>query len=72
MVELRENQKRLRGCKRHRFPGGHIPALGQKLVCLECGGTLGLTDAGYYVDGYVAAGGCEDDVWPGFSRRHEK
>ncbi len=70
-VEVQENQRKLNSCKKHRFEGG-AAKMGQKFGCLECGGTLGLTDIGYYVKGYVAHGGNVNDIWPGFERRHEK
>ena len=64
--QVKANSTKLRACPRHRFLGGEI-RLGQKVVCLFCGGEMGLVSVGDYIRGYVAAGGDENDVWPGFS-----
>ena len=69
LVQVRANHAKLDGCKRHRFDGGKKVALGMKCVCLDCGGTMSLTDAGWYVKGYEAAGGEADDIWPGYHAR---
>ena len=61
--QVKENHRKLRECKRHRFSGGKV-SLGQKVICLECGGEMGLVSVGDYIRGYEAHGGNADDVWP--------
>lgn len=59
---VQENQKKIRSCKRHYFGVAGLLKLGQKLTCQNCGGVMGLTDAGNYVRGYQAAGGAATDI----------
>lgn len=66
--EVKENAAKLKACPRHRFPGGDVK-LGQRVTCLECGGWMNLTRAGEYVNGYEAAGGDADNVWPGWREK---
>lgn len=66
--QVKANHAKLRNCKRHRFPEGDVK-IGQKMVCLECGGEMDLTRIGEYIRGYQAAGGKADDVWPGYERK---
>lgn len=54
-AEVQANSVRLRGCARHRFDGDW--KIGQRKVCLVCGGGMSLTDIGNYIRGYEAAGG---------------
>lgn len=65
--EVKENHRRWRSCPRHRFstPEGGV-TIGTKLVCECCGATADLVKISTYIEGYVAAGGNPDDVWPGF------
>ena len=37
----------------------------QKFQCLHCGGTIG-SEVQYYIQGFEAAGGKADDVFPGW------
>ncbi|MFA6619298.1 MAG: hypothetical protein WCT23_09550 [Candidatus Neomarinimicrobiota bacterium] len=60
--EVQENQKKLRGCKRHCFGAAKPLQLGQKLICQNCGGVMGLSDIGNYIRGYQAAGGAATDI----------
>ena len=69
LVQVRANQAKLSGCKQHRFDGGKTVKLGMKCECLACGGTISLTDAGWYIKGFEAAGGSADDIWPGYHAR---
>lgn len=64
--EARANLEKLRGCSRHRFepPEQYRPA--QEIMCQACGGRIRLTDIALYIQGYEAAGGNADDIWPGF------
>lgn len=62
-AEVKANWGRIRACKRHNFKGGAV-TLGQKHVCLACGGEVDNTYIGAYIDGYEAGGGAADDVWP--------
>lgn len=64
--DVKANSARLQACARHRFDGGF--QIGQKKVCLVCGGGMGLTDIGNYIRGYEAAGGNANDVWPDFHK----
>jgi hypothetical protein len=70
-ADVKVNHAKIRACVRHRFPDAEANPvkMGAKVTCTACGGTLGLTDAGYYFDGFVAAGGNPDDVWPNFTRK---
>lgn len=65
--DVRENIAKLRGCPRHRYPGGHVSKMGAKYVCLECGGSMDLIAIGSYVAGYAAAGADINDIWPGWA-----
>ena len=60
--EVKENHRLLRTCRRHRFQGEF--RLGQRMTCLECGGTLTTTDIHMYAKGYAAAGGKPEEIWP--------
>lgn len=62
--EVNENHRLLGTCSRHRFQGEH--RLGQRMTCLECGGTLTPSDILMYARGYAAAGGKLEDIWPAF------
>lgn len=67
LAVIRANRERLDSCDRHLFEYEKVQ-IGQKLACSKCKGTMQLTDAGWYVKGYEAAGGNADDVWPGFRK----
>lgn len=69
LAQVRANHAKLASCKRHRFEGGKRMKLGMKCECLNCGGTMSLTDAGWYIEGFEAAGGSADDIWPGYHAR---
>jgi hypothetical protein len=63
-AEVQANRARLSGCARHRFDGDW--KIGQRKVCLVCGGGMSLTDIGNYIRGYEAAGGNANDIWQDF------
>jgi hypothetical protein len=67
MEQIRENQSRLDGCKRHRFPALAItsdkPAFRHRYRCDHCGGEVDATAIMNYCAGYEAAGGDPADVW---------
>lgn len=65
-VEVKANHARLKSCAKHQYEGGQIKKLGAKYACKNCGGTRGLEHIGDYIDGYVAAGGNSEDIWPGW------
>lgn len=65
LAKIRANQAMLDSCPLHRFEPTDVK-LGAKFICLKCGGTMGLTDIGWYIKGYEAGNGSCDDVWPGF------
>ncbi len=67
-AEVQENSRRLRGCVRHLFSIHDIHKMGQKIACHVCGGKMNLTDIGYYIEGYKAAGKSSDDIMPGFEK----
>lgn len=64
--QVKENLNRLRNCPRHRFAADQLVQIGTKVTCLECQGSISLTDVGLYIQGYKAAGGSADDIWPGY------
>jgi hypothetical protein len=70
-AEAKANVAKLDTCPRHRFTSTPVK-LGDKFICLACGGTVGLTDLGNYIRGYRAHGGDADDIWPGWATRHDK
>lgn len=63
---VKANRAKLKSCKRHGFTGGKITNLGDKYRCLHCGGTESLSNVAAYIEGYEAAGGNADDIWPGW------
>jgi hypothetical protein len=63
MAEVRENQRKLKNCPRHRFAGGPIK-LGAKHTCLWCGGSISNSDLLSYCRGFAAAGGDPNVVYP--------
>lgn len=67
--QIKENRSKLDGCARHRFEIGEPPyAMGQKVACTNCGGSLGLVEIAAYTRGYAAAGGDPGDVAPGWHK----
>lgn len=66
--EVRANISALDNCARHRFRPEPVK-MGQKVICLSCGGMMSLPDAGQYIRGCQAAGGNPDDVWPGWFKK---
>lgn len=60
--EVKNNQKKIRGCKKHYFGNAGPLKLGQKLTCENCGGVMGLSEIGSYIRGYEAAGGAATDI----------
>lgn len=70
LEEVRANQARLDNCKRHHFPTWPENigrALGLKVDCCNCGGTIDARMAAAYARGYAAAGGDPNDVIPGWN-----
>lgn len=63
---VQENSRRLRGCPRHRFKGERSTMLKANYVCSECGGEIDSLKINYYIQGYMAAGGDVNDIWPGY------
>jgi hypothetical protein len=68
LAEIRENHRKLDSCDGHNFNIPENPKLNQRLECSKCGGTLRFEAIGYYIRGYVHAGGNADDVWPGWNK----
>jgi hypothetical protein len=63
----RENIRKRNECSGHFFAGG-TAKLGGKYCCMTCGAVMNLPEVALYIQGFVHAGGREDDVWPGWSR----
>jgi hypothetical protein len=61
------NIDKLHGCSRHRFVPAEVK-VGAYYTCLNCGGQIGAVDLGFYIDGYKAAGGNVNDVFPGWTK----
>lgn len=60
--KVKDNQKKIRSCKRHDFGSVGLVKIGQKLTCKNCGGIMGLTEICDYIRGYQAAGGAATDI----------
>lgn len=67
--KAKANKRRLDACARHRFfsrsPSEGSP-FGKSFVCLNCGGAMNFLSIGEYIEGYQAAGGNPNDIWPGW------
>lgn len=63
--KARENNKRIESCSRHVFPADSV-RLGVKYRCLNCRGEMDAVSVKYYIEGYMAAGGNPDVIWPGW------
>jgi hypothetical protein len=66
MQEIMENQRKLDGCKRHRFPVEPIAGQArfrQRYRCEHCSGEVEAVAIMNYCAGYAAAGGDPADVW---------
>lgn len=63
-LKIEENRKALASCKLHYF--GDEPYENHSLArCESCGGVMAKSMALAYRDGFVAAGGLPDKIWPG-------
>lgn len=69
-AEVKENLRKIRACSRHRFVAQAVK-LGQKVVCQNCSGQMGLTSIGDYIAGYKAAGGDVNDIWPDYEGKSD-
>lgn len=61
-----DNRGKIDACPCHVFPANTVVQFGGKVTCERCGGTMGLVEAFRYVQGYEAAGGLANDIWPNF------
>lgn len=68
--EAKLNSKRLKDCPRHLFEPQPVK-IGLRLTCMKCQGLISLSDVGHYIQGYEAAGGSADDIWPGYRKKSE-
>lgn len=67
LKEVRANRALLKSCRRHTIDPSTYK-FGHKLTCIHCGGTISATEYMAYVNGYIAAGGEANDVWPGWEK----
>lgn len=65
LKEIRKNSSKVDGCDRHKF-SGELMERGNKYTCLNCGGKMNGTAVLYYIQGYEAAGGDCNDIYPGW------
>jgi hypothetical protein len=70
LARVRENHRRLDGCRRHLFTATAV-RIGEKLKCEHCGGEISLTNIGAYIAGYRAAGGDAADIWPAYAQNKD-
>lgn len=63
LSEIQANRVTLDNCPRHRFDLKKSPfKIGEKVRCDRCSGWMSLTQVGYYVRGYAAAGANPCDI----------
>jgi hypothetical protein len=63
-AEVKENLRKRRACPQHLFPPAEAK-MQTRVVCTRCTAWLGTCDALAYCEGFRAAGGDTDEVWPG-------
>lgn len=66
LKSIRANSKKLQECKCHKFSGERMPP-GNNYTCLNCGGEMKGRDVLFYIEGYKAAGGDCNDIYPGWN-----
>lgn len=66
LSRIRKNSNLLDACPRHEFTGEKMPP-GNKYTCLICGGEMKGRDVLFYIQGYQAAGGDCNDIYPGWN-----
>jgi hypothetical protein len=65
--DVKANRIKRQACPRHTIaPNSYT--FGRKVTCLNCEATIQATEYMAYVEGYVAAGGEANDVWPGWEK----
>lgn len=69
-AEVKENHRKRRSCPQHRFPPAESK-WHRKVVCLRCSGWLTMSDALAYCEGFRAAGGDPEEIWPGAVAKRE-
>lgn len=69
--DMKLNHAKRSACKRHFFDSPEIK-LGVRLICQNCGGEMMLSDVGFYISGYEAAGGNANDIIPGYRTSKER
>lgn len=67
--QVKENNRKISECQRHRFNPVERVLVGQKFCCQNCQGVMGLIAIGDYIAGYKAGGGDVNDIWPGYERK---
>lgn len=70
LKDIRANHAKRDACPRHLFLYEKL-TFGQQMRCEHCRSTMQITDAGFYVKGYMAHGGNPDDVWPGWNDKRK-
>ncbi len=72
LAKIRKNINNIERCKKHRFdPDNYGRKPGAKATCLNCGGVMRLTEVGSYLQGFKAAGGDTEEVWPGYYKKRK-
>jgi hypothetical protein len=66
-LQVKENKRRLEGCKQHFFPQEKFK-IGQKVACANCSGEMHLSEIADYIAGFVAAGGSAKEIMPAWSK----
>ena len=69
--QAKANGEKRRACPRHRFERMTDRRLGQRHTCLNCGCEMRGPEVMFYIEGYEAAGGSADDIWPGYREVRE-
>jgi hypothetical protein len=63
-VMIKENNRRLNECSRHRFNDPWpVPNLGMQLRCVNCGGEMRLLAISQYIRGFELAGRSGNEIW---------
>lgn len=64
VADIHRNLSHLWTCDRHLFESRAAIITGRRYPCMRCCGQMSLADIWTYIDGYKAAGGNPNDIWP--------